>query len=1410
MPTEKERLQQQLDELRASIADWEGARATADEIAKLSAKRTELQISTDRSIKGAEVANLRRLERGLTAMSPINAYNVTKQYQEGADANRPIDQAGIFMTQYIKDVRDDLKTAFSGIEARTVPKSSGKDSLEQFAGMAKSWKSTLAGIGVDIATDPTGFAIGGTFKIGSKIARGGAAFTKSYWPSTGKIADAIGSRWNVMYGVNKYAPTADAAAQYQDAYIRALNDTQAALKFRAMASNPARVAANPELASELQKLVAHGLDVAADTRGPVLKGYDAATNWIKSKLPLSPRFQVRNATDAVLTNALNGVGPMSYWKSLRLGFGGAPSPNDASIIAEMAAKGRMTTGAADIGKNSWAGKAMGWIETYIANMPAVFREVSKGSSIKKAVEKATVAQLEYQTPMFTKWQQEVMFRIFPYGKFTINNLKRWDEYIPTKATRLGGAAHADMSTEEDYYRDNPHLKPDWQKSWRVGGTRGYGSSLENFVDTFNPKQIINQIGPTIKTAIELGTGKSTFTGQNIYESPMSMARWGLNTGFGPAMQFPNDVWDMKTGTKQYTVWEAINKSLTSIRKDNDYGVGGLASISSRKREDQKSNINFDSLLNFFRSGVLSAGASGNVDPVVQARIKMVADWTKDHPDQSWAVSGRDLMDKSTEAMARNRMFDERQQGLEMFARNTQVVSANPLVNDQRQLRMHIARLHETQGFKGNYGDAEYAQMIKDYQAEYNATAPIDADKFYGDAEDLFSKKYHGKNFQEMAINAGKKTLSQALSKAIERMKKGIEASPDFKSIADTAQIEKGTILRQAASELYRWSKEDIEKMLASVDIEAGATAKKLQGEINRSKAATLMVQAKSLPEGPERIKAEENAKIAEFLASDAGQKLSASDKPAHFARVMAYQDEGKQLLHDRIAEEAKSMAELMASMAKSELQPIQTALQSLYQRGGMSISDYYAGENKAAAQSGAKVATGDLRAFLTQYQGDTSGLKEFGDTINGTSLSKTIDILIRLYAAMELAVKDVNAGDVKKLQTIMKSLVANIGGLKEKAATLEGSKLSEQDKLNAAVLALERSTATQRAGALTRLENAGVAGGGWRMGDLWKDKPSGFQAAYEEQMKAQRTGGFQAMAGINEKIKATDVNLPTQDPEEADEIYQGRIEAEIGFLSEQENLTIEGQAKLKALKDQAAATDMERAAMVAEHEKQTLDMRMGLAINMADTMTKTAELMYEASGRQSLAAFRVWKAMAFASAAISGAKAVMDAYDSGMKVGSIIPGAGPAFAAASAAVASAFVGAQLGLIAAQGVRGFKEGGKITSGTGPRTDDVPIMVSRGEWVVPAHRASQVGDVFMTALIGTKGMNVPSVTPGHFADGGMITGSGGGNIKVEMINRTSAPIKATQGDVFFNGQEMIVSVFLDALDRDVGGLRTRLGG
>ncbi len=288
--------------------------------------------------------------------------------------------------------------------------------------------------------------------------------------------------------------------------------------------------------------------------------------------------------------------------------------------------------------------------------------------------------------------------------------------------------------------------------------------------------------------------------------------------------------------------------------------------------------------------------------------------------------------------------------------------------------------------------------------------------------------------------------------------------------------------------------------------------------------------------------------------------------------------------------------------------------------------------------------------------------------------------------------------------------------------------------------------------------------------------------------------------------------------DQSDSGYLMQIETELQkHENNKANISETGKKKLEALQENYAAFVMTSENKIAISQEQVMQKRLTTAGDMAGMMTQTAEMIYEATGKQSKEAFYAMKALAIAEATIKGVQSVISAFKAGNDVG------GPTVGAAYAAIASAFVGTQVGILTSQMVNGPEakaEGGPIRGGSG-RRDDVPIMAMGGEYVIKKSSVNKYGASFLDALnrglIPANSINfsIPTLpvydsSQVHFADGGPVVGTGSVPITVELKNESGTKLKQTKSNVEFNGQEYVVSVWLDALERNVGGLRTTLGG
>jgi len=287
--------------------------------------------------------------------------------------------------------------------------------------------------------------------------------------------------------------------------------------------------------------------------------------------------------------------------------------------------------------------------------------------------------------------------------------------------------------------------------------------------------------------------------------------------------------------------------------------------------------------------------------------------------------------------------------------------------------------------------------------------------------------------------------------------------------------------------------------------------------------------------------------------------------------------------------------------------------------------------------------------------------------------------------------------------------------------------------------------------------------------------------------------------------------------DQSDSGYLMQIETELQkHENNKANISETGKKKLEALQENYAAFVMTSENKIAISQEQVMQKRLTTAGDMAGMMTQTAQMIYEATGKKSKEAFYAMKAIAIVEATIKGVQSVINAYEAGSKIN-------PAVGAAYAAIASAFVGTQIGILTSQMVNGPEakaEGGPIRGGSGHR-DDVPIMAMGGEYVIKKSSVNKYGASFLDALnrglipVSAFNFSIPSppiydTNQVHFADGGLVGVHKPTPVTVELKNESGTPLKQTKSDVNFNGQEYVVTVWLDALERNVGGLRSALGG
>lgn len=136
------------------------------------------------------------------------------------------------------------------------------------------------------------------------------------------------------------------------------------------------------------------------------------------------------------------------------------------------------------------------------------------------------------------------------------------------------------------------------------------------------------------------------------------------------------------------------------------------------------------------------------------------------------------------------------------------------------------------------------------------------------------------------------------------------------------------------------------------------------------------------------------------------------------------------------------------------------------------------------------------------------------------------------------------------------------------------------------------------------------------------------------------------------------------------------------------------------------------AAMKLRQAQEVQQFKLNTAVKLFGAWSQAMGAMFEASGGKIRAFFELQKAFSIAETTIKTYESAVKAYNA--MVG--IPYVGPALAMAAAAAAIAFGLAQVAMIAkSKPPQGMRAGGYIDEGSGTK-DDVPILATRGEYMV----------------------------------------------------------------------------------------------
>jgi hypothetical protein len=126
------------------------------------------------------------------------------------------------------------------------------------------------------------------------------------------------------------------------------------------------------------------------------------------------------------------------------------------------------------------------------------------------------------------------------------------------------------------------------------------------------------------------------------------------------------------------------------------------------------------------------------------------------------------------------------------------------------------------------------------------------------------------------------------------------------------------------------------------------------------------------------------------------------------------------------------------------------------------------------------------------------------------------------------------------------------------------------------------------------------------------------------------------------------------------------------------------------------------------------------------------------------------------------------------------------------------------------------GGKVNGFGTDTSDNIPSLLSPGEYVVRAAAVRKIGTKFLD-LLNYGGL--PSL-PKRYANGGLVTStssssnnSGNNNapsVKIEVVNQTNQNVEVSQGEATFDGETYVIKMFIQGVSHNTLGVRSLVRG
>ena len=217
--------QEELFRLRLQEAEEELRSARrVDALAQQTLSATAATVSTKKATH-AKLGNIDRFGTLLSTLSASSAIHAAmsvpedkSQRQSEFFRNAPV--GDVFLKAYKKSIQEKFKSGITGRDHQSGQSAkAGDDLLKDFAGWEAGWKRTIAGIGIDIAADPSIVGTGPVKATAQALRLVGKGVTSVLGKTAAgaKAIDKVAAANSLFYKVNKTVSAED-AKEFQRAY----------------------------------------------------------------------------------------------------------------------------------------------------------------------------------------------------------------------------------------------------------------------------------------------------------------------------------------------------------------------------------------------------------------------------------------------------------------------------------------------------------------------------------------------------------------------------------------------------------------------------------------------------------------------------------------------------------------------------------------------------------------------------------------------------------------------------------------------------------------------------------------------------------------------------------------------------------------------------------------------------------------------------------------------------------------------------------------------------------------------------------------------------------------------------------------------------------------------------------------